>query len=198
MNNWYEIVSAEEPLTQGDFIFNCPVPTWKNDEIIEIEEKSESENLQAHLEFISADVIVMTQACDLAHSKIQNVTLCEHFSLTEHKQEWEKAMREGGQNPTSKAWKKQCEFLNDGYVWNQTILNKCDLPDFVQDYRVVDFYNIYTVPKSFLESTLKKRKNSRIRLLPPYREHLSQAFARFYMRVGLPIDIKLKDLITDQ
>jgi hypothetical protein len=26
-------------------------------------------------------------------------------------------------------------------------------------------------------------------LLPPYREHLSQAFARFFMRVGLPVDI---------
>jgi hypothetical protein len=29
----------------------------------------------------------------------------------------------------------------------------------------------------------------RLRLLPPYREHLSQAFARLFMRVGLPADI---------
>jgi len=28
-----------------------------------------------------------------------------------------------------------------------------------------------------------------LRLLSPYREHLSQAFARFFMRVGLPVDI---------
>jgi hypothetical protein len=28
-----------------------------------------------------------------------------------------------------------------------------------------------------------------LRLLPPYRKHLSQSFARFIMRVGLPIDI---------
>jgi len=27
---------------------------------------------------------------------------------------------------------------------------------------------------------------------PPYREHLSQAFARFFMRVGLPIPIEKK------
>jgi hypothetical protein len=26
-------------------------------------------------------------------------------------------------------------------------------------------------------------------LLPPYREHLSQAFARFFMRVGLPVEV---------
>jgi hypothetical protein len=25
--------------------------------------------------------------------------------------------------------------------------------------------------------------------MPPYREHLSQAFARYFMRVGLPSDI---------
>ena len=35
-------------------------------------------------------------------------------------------------------------------------------------------------------------KSDRIRVLPPYREHLSQAFARFFMRVGLPQDIKIK------
>ncbi len=198
MNNWYEIVPSEEPLTQGDFIFNCPVPTWKDSEIESIESRSEQEHLQAYLEFISADVIVMTQACDLTHNKIQNITLCEHFPLAEFKKDWEKSMQEGGQNPTAKAWKKQCEFLNDGYVWNQTILNKCDLLNFEQDYQVVDFHNIYTVPKTFIESTLKQRNRSRIRLLPPYREHLSQALARFYMRVGLPIDIKLKDLINDQ
>jgi len=29
----------------------------------------------------------------------------------------------------------------------------------------------------------------RVRLSPSYREHLAQAFARFFMRVGLPVDI---------
>jgi len=31
----------------------------------------------------------------------------------------------------------------------------------------------------------------RLRLCPPYREHLAQAFARFFMRVGLPQDVQL-------
>ena len=198
MSNWYEIVSAEEPLTQGDFIFNCPVPTWKDNEFVETDGGSELENLQANHEFIVADVIVMTQACDLAHNKIQNVTLCEHFSLTVFKEDWEGAVRAKGHNPTPKSWKNQLDELNNGYVWHQAILNRCDLPEFTQDYRVVDFYNVYTVPKIFLESIFKQRNTQRIRLLPPYREHLSQAFARFYMRVGLPIDIKLKDLINEQ
>ena len=32
-------------------------------------------------------------------------------------------------------------------------------------------------------------RGQRLRLLPPYREHLGQAFARYFMRVGLPVDI---------
>ena len=54
------------------------------------------------------------------------------------------------------------------------------------EHRVVDFRAIYTVPRDFLERLLKERRKPRLRLLPPYREHLSQAFARFFMRVGLP------------
>ena len=34
----------------------------------------------------------------------------------------------------------------------------------------------------------------RLRLLPPYREHLSQAFARYFMRVGLPVDIDKEEI----
>ena len=30
---------------------------------------------------------------------------------------------------------------------------------------------------------------TKVRILPPYREHLAQAFARFFMRVGLPVDV---------
>ena len=53
---------------------------------------------------------------------------------------------------------------------------------------MVDFRNVYGVPFGFLEE-LSASRGERLRLLPPYREHLSQAFARFFMRVGLPTDI---------
>jgi hypothetical protein len=56
--------------------------------------------------------------------------------------------------------------------------------------RIVDFREIFTVPRTYLESLLSQRNAKRIRLLPPYREHLSQAFARFFMRVGLPNEVE--------
>ncbi len=68
------------------------------------------------------------------------------------------------------------------------MLNKCETEGFETDYLVVDFRSVYSVPFDFLVG-LAERRGERLRLLPPYREHLSQAFARFFMRVGLPVDI---------
>lgn len=57
------------------------------------------------------------------------------------------------------------------------------------EHRVVDFHDIYTIPRHFLESLLQQRGKLRLRLLHPYREHLSQAFVSYFMRVGLPISV---------
>jgi hypothetical protein len=74
------------------------------------------------------------------------------------------------------------------------LLNKITLSDKIEDFYFVDFHNIYSIPKSFALSLSKQGK--RKRLLPPYREHLSQSFARYFMRVGLPTDIS-RDEIKD-
>ncbi len=80
------------------------------------------------------------------------------------------------------------EALRRGYLPGYHLLNRCEIEGFETDYLVVDFRTVYSVPFDFIVNLAKSRKK-RIRLLPPYREHLSQAFARFFMRVGLPVDI---------
>ena len=60
-------------------------------------------------------------------------------------------------------------------------------------YSVVDFHRIYTRPKDFIRD-VASATDRRVRVLSPYREHLSQAFARYFMRVGLPVDIDRSDL----
>src|SRR5262245_33467491 len=90
------------------------------------------------------------------------------------------------QNPSEKAWKRTCQDIADGYVWNQTFLNRSDHAELRTEVRIVDFHDLFTVPRAFLETLLRRRQQPRLRLRPPYREHLSQAFARFFMRVGLP------------
>jgi hypothetical protein len=85
-DGWYEVVDASVQLTQGDFIFGCPITTWANERM---EAPNDAEPSQAAAEqevilktrrdIIAEDVVVMTQACDLAHGKVSDVVLCPHY-----------------------------------------------------------------------------------------------------------------------
>jgi len=77
--------------------------------------------------------------------------------------------------------------LSRGYLPGYHLLNVCEIGGAEMEHRVVDFRNVYGIGLEALKRIVLE-KGSRLRLLPPYREHLSQAFARFFMRVGLPID----------
>ncbi len=188
-NGWYKIVDPDVPITQGDIILDCPLVTWRGDQLPDLEGKRESEVLKAAMVATIADVIILTQACDLQYSKVANIILCPHLSLEDYRTAWEKEMRRNEQNPTPKAWKSHCDDICDGLVWNLAMINSSQMNSSKIDIRVVDFHDVFSVPRTFLESLLRKRNSPRFSLLPPYREHLSQAFARFFMRVGLPIEI---------
>lgn len=187
---WYETVESELSLTQGDFIFECPLINWvcasvplkKLDEIGEV--------LRGMTSSILVDTVVMTQACDLEQQKVRNVVLCPVVPLSTYRPGWEAGMQRQGQKPTAKAWKRYCNELANGYVWNSAILNPNSDGNMPKEHLVVDFSEIHTIPRTFLESLLILRGKVRPRLLPPYREHLSQAFARYFMRVGLPVPIE--------
>lgn len=122
------------------------------------------------------DVIVMSQSCDLVEGSqsLEEVLLCTIWQQSEFKD-----------GPFAKldGW----ENARKGRLPAFHVLAACDLPENEREIQVVDFRRLYTLPVSFV---LKRAAaGPRIRLLPPYREHLSQAFARFFMRVGLPVDI---------
>jgi hypothetical protein len=67
-------------------------------------------------------------------------------------------------------------------------LGSPDDPDDNKGALVVDFGQIFSLPPAYLE---KKADTSgeRLRLDSPFLEHFSQAFARYFMRVGLPSQI---------
>ena len=64
--------------------------------------------------------------------------------------------------------------------------------DFIQDYYIINFKDIFSIPVSMAKK-IACQNGKRLRLCPPYREHLSQAFARYFMRVGLPININMDE-----
>jgi hypothetical protein len=193
---WYEVVEAGTRLTQGDFILDCPLITWAE----EVEGQAapavsteaaravpESEVLKRRSEIIAEDVIVMTQACDLEYDKVSQVVLCPHYALSFFRdQAWKPDQEQRKQKTNSEAWQKYYKAMANGHLWNLCVLNSTAIEGHESEHRVVDFHVIYTVPRDFLEALLEQRGKPRLRLLPPYREHLSQAFARFFMRVGLP------------
>jgi len=165
---WYEIVEGEE-LLQGDIIESCPIiipPSTIGDGSGSIE-----------VDVIEYDVIIMSQSCDLINKKLELVLVCPVWPLSEFE----------SRNPSYKSPKMK-ESLRRGYLPGYHLLNKCEIDGFNKEFLVVDFRSVYSVPFDFLVELAKKR-GKRLRLLPPYREHLSQAFARFFMRVGLPVDI---------
>ena len=181
---WYEIVQASAALTQGDLIFDCPLIGWHG--ATAANDEPDETSLKNVIDAFRDDVVVMTQACDLEHQKVSNVVLCPHLSLSDYRQAWYQWLSARNQNPSQKAWKRTCEDIAAGYVWNHAFLNRLESAELPTEVRVVDFHDVYTVPRTFLETILRKRDQPRLRLLPPYREHLSQSFARFFMRVGLP------------
>lgn len=185
-DSWFSVVDADEPLLQGDLIGTCPLLAWAS----EVEfGKGGTEELEGAANAVQVDVVVMTQACDLEQEKVSNVILCPHFGLTEYKATWEKDMTSKGQTPSPRAWGSLCDQITEGFIWNLSMINALEGGLLSSEHRIVDFHEVYSAPREFLESFLQSQGEPRLRLLPPYREHLSQAFARFFMRVGLPTPI---------
>lgn len=179
--NWYKIVDSSTPLTQGDLIDDCPVITWNGDVTAE---------LSGQMNQVLVDCVVMTQTCDLEQAKVREVILCPYYCLSEYEPLWNERQVQSGQGATLKAWRKFLDDVVNGKIWNLAMLNEFRIDDkAAHEIKIVDFHEIFSVPRLFLESWLSKHEGQRLCLLPPYREHLSQSFARYFMRVGLPVDI---------
>ena len=167
MESFWEEVSGTT-LRQGDYLTDCPVPVFQ-----------QPPNDAGNQAFPVAgyDLIVLTQNCDLENEKIELVATCPIFPIAEY----ERA------NPLL-AKKGRWEEVRKGRVEGLHLLSSPINPSGNREALVVDFRKIYSLPFEFL-SVHANALSSRWRLKSPYLEHFSQAFARFFMRVGLPSSI---------
>jgi|SRR5208337_2546648 len=164
---WYSVSAATENLQQGDFIKDLPIFLPKF-----------SEGDDINVSVLILNVIILSQSCDLENKKIKTVMVCPFKPYSEFVKD----------NPYyGKSEAKQA--LVDATVISFHLLDKCEIENFACGFLIVDFRNTFSVPIEYLESHSKKY-NKRLRLLPPYREQLAQNFARFFMRVGLPSNIR--------
>lgn len=174
---WFELQENSEDITQGDIIKGCPVPILK-----EVDITAEGQNVKA--EIAKIDGIVLTQACDLANRKVENIILCAITSRSD----FEELQRNAGRS--DKEIINNLKGIRDGHQYAYHIINNFKSEEFSQDYYIINFKDIFSVPVDVAKKIAKKN-GKRLRLCPPYREHLSQAFARYFMRVGLPISIDI-------
>jgi hypothetical protein len=175
--NWYTVVSGATGLEQGDLLDDFPIIVPS----IALAEMSGTPVGYEDEKDMSVDVfnvVVMTQSCDLARLDDEDeVILCPRYTLKELADREQKYRSKG-------IWKD----LRAGRIIGEHIINHCELDGYEFDYQVIDLRRIFSVPLHLVERVAEAQGN-RVRLLPPYREHLAQAFARRFMRIGLPIDI---------
>lgn len=170
---WVEI--NEATLRQGDYLPGClvPIPVFDPTTF----GKKDNETQDVEIDIKEFDLIVVTQSCDLDNKKIGQVILCPIFSILEYEKANSAFAKKGKWNEVLK-----------GRVEGLHLLASPENPDKNREALVVDLRQIYTLPYEYL---LKHTSGlgSRWRLKSPYLEHFSQAFARLFMRVGLPSSI---------
>ncbi|MEX0717971.1 MAG: hypothetical protein WD066_15360 [Planctomycetaceae bacterium] len=174
---WYAVV-AGDTIEQGDLLLDFDVFVPGSD--------GSPEALELEGELKTFDLVVMTQTCDIGHGKVRSLLLCPWWEL------WRfiEAAKERGE----KNWgRDQREALRRGNLPGYHLLDSASFDDLRIGLGVVDFHEVYTAPTDRVRE-FAKQAVKRLRLCPPYREHLAQAFARFFMRVGLPADIPAERL----
>lgn len=207
---WYEEIKMDQSLSQGDIIFDFPVPL-----IVENTETFPFFKAQA----ATFPVIVMTQSCDLEQNKVNNISLCaiEPLDILVRKlildQEANKEANNGKlreelfdfssfSGTKKEKVKKIISSIRQGNYIDFYLLNNNYAG---RNQTEIDFFShvvllkqTYQLPigsaNRIIETLAASGQESRLRLLPPYREHLSQAYANTYSRIGLPIDINVNEI----
>ncbi len=166
---WMQV--NESTLRQGDYLPGCLVPIPVFDPT-NLGVNSEIKDVQ--IEVNEVDLIVLTQSCDLDNHKVTQVVVCAIYPISEFEENNELFKKKGKWN----------EVLR-GRVEGLHLLASPTNPDNNKEALVVNFREIQTLPYEYI---LKHASNlnDRWRLKSPYLEHFSQAFARLFMRVGLP------------
>ena len=164
VSSWYRLLDSPA-VEQRELLFDVPLLTATYDE-----------QKKPMIEVEPIDLIVLTQSCDLQHGKVARILMAPTTALTD----WLK------ENPFDL---NHLEDIRQGFDNSLYLLPAWSaLPGFLDQDRIVDFGSLQTVGTAEVEAFLEKA-DTRVSLASPAREHFSQAVARSFMRVGLPIDV---------
>lgn len=168
--SWFSVVEGGE-LEQGDLLPRCPVPI-----VQQLGELADGGELDVAVEL--HDLCVLTQSCDLVNAKVESILLGRVASWADVVA----AMGKDSGYAGAKMRKKVREGLQPALCLLHRRREEPKLP-----WSVVDFHHLYVLPRQLVVDHAQSLGH-RLRLDSPYREHLAQALARYFMRVGLPHD----------
>jgi hypothetical protein len=181
-NSWYEVISGRL-LYQCDVLRDVIVPIVPEVDALEeirraYDEQGEDESTFPSL-LLKTDLMVLTQTCDLIKPEQLSV-------LTARIERWYPELTA---NMGSNKRKAQQGDLQRGRLEYCCLLSERE-EEPLMEWSVVDFRELHTLPREYLEDHADSQ-GLRLRLTPPYREHVSQSFARFIMRVALddPLEV---------
>jgi len=168
---WYRPVT-DGSLEQGDILFDLPFVSVVSsyDEILQS---------TADFEIVYYDAIVLTQSCDLEAGKVDHVVLAPFFSRDELARTFKGLEKSDGERQVQR-----------GRWESLYLLPPCQMDGIEFGRRIVNFRQVIALPFEIVAEHAR-RQDQRIRFCPPYREHLAQGFARFFMRIGFPLDFRL-------
>ncbi len=167
-NSWFEVIN-QSVLEQGDLITDCKIfrpvhaESQKDDSVVTIAE-------EIH------DVIILTQTCDIENRNVEEVLVARVVTYGNLIAEFG-----GADIRRSRTYRKTAL---DNVIPAYLLLQERTIPP-ILEWSLVDFHNLFTIPRSLL-SEITSGKGDRLRLVPPYKEHLAQSFAKYMMRVALP------------
>ena len=166
---WYDVVTTRS-LEQGDLLPAVSVLL----PILAVE--SGGSDLTA--EVVTLDAIVLTQTCDIEQRKVSDLLV---GAVIDWDEMVDAETLRGNQTIKSKAMRQK---LIEGSLPSMSLLHRNDDPPL--NWSVVNFKQLFSIPLQSIESNSVLMDQPRLRLRSPYKEHLAQALARFFMRVGLP------------
>jgi hypothetical protein len=161
---------ASKVLNQGDLLKNIAVP------FVQSSFPEHDDDASVPLFVGQANIVIISQSCDLEQRKVPNVVVAQTFSLDEFETVNPPYERRGKWNEVAR-----------GRVEALHLLPPIENADDPRSWVLVDFRHIYSLPFGYVER-FAGMAGDRWRLQSPYLEALSQAFGRFFMRVALPSD----------
>lgn len=192
--SWYEIASSAE-LRQGSLLRAFPLVKPPKD--VHFDSNGQPKPVGGKVRI--SDVVVVSQSCDLAQNKSGMVFVAPLIELESPELvlvapvvDLAQADKLAGPvvSNDQERLDRYREQIRRGYQPPLHMLAACNLEGFAGEIQVVDFRQAMTVNFEHLKKH-SSTSEIHLRLCSPFREQLSQAFARFFMRVALELDAEI-------